>query len=59
MCGRGFKTSECVVKYISRWGLAPTVGVSTTGEVKSTVEWKRCNHNIEDQDCKASSQQEE
>lgn len=59
MYGRGFKTSECVVKYISKWSLAPTVGVSTTGEVKSTVGWKRYHHNFADQDCKASSQQEQ
>lgn len=52
-------TPECVVKYINRWSLAPTVGVSTTGEVKSTVGCKRYHHNFADQDCKASSQQEE
>lgn len=39
--GRGFETSECVVKYISRWSLAPKMLVSSTGDVKSTVGWKR------------------
>lgn len=56
--GRGFKASECVVKYISRWSLAPIMLVSSSGEVKSTVGWKKYNHNIGDQDCKMSSQKE-